>query len=175
DLIFVVDPWIWLIIGGPVVWLTTRGAWRALAWFAIGMVLSFVMMTALRAPAQFQVTVPAAVLIVWFTGVATVVVGSIARWGRAGASAARWSLMVLALYYGSMWIAHRAAVRQATSSPPLKSGVSSVAAWPVPADPTKWQAAATSEGELFQGKINLRTKQTAWGAAGSPPANPGIP
>src|SRR5262249_4244389 len=107
DLIFVVDPWIWLIIGGPVVWLTTRGAWRALAWFAIGMVLSFVMMTALRAPAQFQVTVPAAVLIVWFAGVATVVVGSIARWGRAGASAARWSLMVLVLYYGSMWIAHR--------------------------------------------------------------------
>src|SRR5262249_16326111 len=175
DLIFILYPWIWLILGAPAVWLTARGAWRALIWLAIGAGLGALMVLALRAPSQYQLTVPVAARIVWFVGMAVVLLGAIAGWGRAGPSAARWSLMSLVVYYGGMWLAHRSAERQALASPPAKGAISSIAAWPVPADPTTWQAAATANDSLFRGKINLRTKRVEWEEAGAPPANPELP
>ena len=38
DIIFVVDPWIWLILGSSVVWLTTTNSARALFWLVVGII-----------------------------------------------------------------------------------------------------------------------------------------
>src|SRR5918911_1721036 len=40
DIVFVVDPWIWLILGSTVAWLTTTNSGRALFWLAVGIILA---------------------------------------------------------------------------------------------------------------------------------------
>src|SRR5262245_22028398 len=50
DLVFVVDPWIWLILGFAVVWLTATNGPRILVWIVIGTLLALVMGFALREP-----------------------------------------------------------------------------------------------------------------------------
>ena len=40
DITFVADPWIWLILGSAVVWLTTTDTARAFLWLAVGVALA---------------------------------------------------------------------------------------------------------------------------------------
>src|SRR5215216_308463 len=50
DIAFVVDPWIWLILGASVVWLTTTDSARAMFWLTIGVILALIVALALRNP-----------------------------------------------------------------------------------------------------------------------------
>jgi hypothetical protein len=162
DLAFVVDPWIWLILGSAVVWLTTTDAARTLFWLVIGIILSLVIGLALRHPYDANtLTVPTAARVIWFFGLAVVVAGALFRWGRSGARLARYSLAVLALYYGAMWMTHQSAMKEAQNS--LKvGGVTSMAVWPAPANPLLWQAAAKTADAVYIRNINLYDRQEQW-------------
>jgi membrane-bound metal-dependent hydrolase YbcI (DUF457 family) len=162
DLAFVVDPWIWLILGSAVVWLTTTDAARTLSWFVIGVILSLVVGLALRhSPDPDTITVSTATRVVWFVGLAIVLAGSLLRWGRAGEKLARYSLFVLALYYCGMWMTHQSAIRQAQNSLNV-TGITSIAVWPAPANPLLWQAAAASSDAVYVRNINLYDPQGQW-------------
>jgi len=162
DVAFVVDPWIWLILGSAVVWLTTTDAARTLLWLVIGIVLSLVMALALRHPYDPEtLTVPTVARVIWFVGLAVVVAGALFRWGRAGDRLARYSLVVLALYYSGMWMTHQSAMKEARNS--LKvDGVTAMAVWPAPANPLLWQAAAKTSDAVHTRNINLSNRQEQW-------------
>jgi inner membrane protein len=162
DIVFVVDPWIWLILGAAVVWLTTTDAARTLFWLFIGIILSLVVALALRHPyGSTPFTVPTPARVIWFVGLAVIVAGSLLRWGRAGERLARYSLFLLALYYGGMWMTHQSAIKQARNS--LNVGeISSVAAWPTPANPFLWQAAATTGDAVYISNIDLLNRREDW-------------
>lgn len=162
DLAFVVDPWIWLILGSAVVWLTTTDAARTLFWLVIGILLTLVVGLALRHPYDAQsLTVPTTARVIWFVGLAVVVAGALFRWGRAGERLARYSLFVLALYYCGMWMAHQSAMKQGQNS--LKAGgITSMAVWPAPANPLLWQAAAKASDAVYTSNIDLYNRQEEW-------------
>jgi len=163
DLVFVVDPWIWLILGAAVVWLTTTDAARTLFWLVIGVVLSLVVAMALKHPyGSNSLTVPAPARVVWFVGLAVIVAGALLRWGRGGARLARYSLFLLALYYGGMWMAHQSAIKQARNSSYWNVEISSVAAWPTPANPFLWQAVATTGDAVYISNIDLLDHREDW-------------
>jgi inner membrane protein len=161
DLVFVVDPWIWLILGSAVVWLTARSGLKIFAWLALGTLLSFVMLLAPVSRTFRATSIPTISQVVWFVGLAAIAICGLLGWRRKGPNLARWSLLVLALYYGAMSAAHRAAVKQGFSDSPV-SGVTQLAAWPVPTNPTVWQAAARDGQALYYGKIDIRRKHTEW-------------
>ncbi|HSB10782.1 MAG TPA: metal-dependent hydrolase [Blastocatellia bacterium] len=162
DVAFVVDPWIWLILGSAVVWLTTTSAARTLAWVVIGTILSLVVGLALRHPYDWQpASLSTMVRLIWFSGLAVVIAGALFRWRRGGERLARYSLFLLALYYSGMWAAHQSALREANSS--LGSEVvTASAAWPTPANPSLWQAVATTDESVFTRTINLADRQGQW-------------
>ena len=161
DLAFVVDPWIWLILGSAVVWLTTTDAVRTFIWLVIGITVALVMGFALRQPFGAQMPIPTVVRVIWFAGLALVIVGALFRWGRAGERLARYSMLVLALYYCGMWMAHQSAMKIA--QPSLKTApVISMDAWPAPANPLLWQAAATTGEEVYVRDINLLNRDEQW-------------
>ena len=162
DLAFVVDPWIWLILGSGVVWLTTTDAARTFLWLVIGVIAALVMGLALRHPYDSQTLfVPTAARVTWFAGLAVVVAGTLFRWGRTGERLARYSLFVLALYYCGMWMAHQSAMKEAQNS--LKvGGVTSMAVWPAPANPLLWQAAAKTSDAVYTRNIDLSARQEQW-------------
>lgn len=161
DLAFVVDPWIWLILGSAIVWLTTTDAARTFIWLVIGIILALVVGLALRHPYDSQaMNIPTAVRAIWFFGLALVIAGGLFRWGRAGERLARYSLLVLALYYCGMWMAHQSAMKEAQGS--LKVTTTSMAAWPAPGNPLLWQAAATTGDAVYMRNIDLLDRQEQW-------------
>jgi hypothetical protein len=40
--------------------------------------------------------------------------------------------------------------------------VTSLTVWPTPANPLRWQAAATTDDAVYTSDVNLTTKQTEW-------------
>lgn len=162
DVAFVVDPWIWLILGSALVWLTTTDATRIFLWLLMGIILALIVWLALRQPSDTQaMTVPNAARLMWFFGLAIVLAGRLFRWGRAGARLARYSLVVLALYYCGMWMAHQSAMKEGQNSLKVE-GVTSMAAWPAPANPLFWQAAAKTGDAVYIRNIDLSNRQGAW-------------
>ncbi|HEX5734165.1 MAG TPA: metal-dependent hydrolase [Blastocatellia bacterium] len=150
DLAFVVDPWIWLILGSGVVWLTTsaaaarpnsRIALRAIFWLVVGVLASLPVALAFRTADETQMTIPTTLRVIWFTGLAVIVVGAVLGWGRAGARLARYSLLILVLYYGGLWVAHQTAKERADQDLPAETA-RGLAAWPTPANPLAWQVVA---------------------------------
>jgi len=162
DLAFVVDPWIWLILGFAVVWLTTTDAARTMFWLVIGIILALVMGLALRHPYDTNaLTISTTARAIWFSGLALITAGALFRWGRAGERLARYSLIVLALYYGGTWVAHQAAMKEAQNS--LKAeGVTYMSVWPTLANPFLWQAAAKAGDSVYVRNINLLNRLEQW-------------
>lgn len=162
DVAFVVDPWIWLILGAAAVWLTTTDATRTFLWLMIGIILSLIIALALRHPSDSQaLMIPTAARLIWFFGLAVIVAGTLFRWGRAGERLARYSLLLLALYYCGMWMAHQSAMKEARNS--FRSGgVTSMGVWPAPANPLFWQAAAKTSDAVYTRNIDLSNRQETW-------------
>lgn len=162
DVAFVADPWIWLILGSSVVWLTTRDATRIFLWLVIGIILALIIGLALRHPSELMpLTIPNTARLIWFVGLAVVVAGRVFRWGGAGERLARYSLLLLALYYCGMWMAHQSAMKEALNSIKV-SGVTSMAVWPAPANPLFWQAAAKTSDAVYIRNVDLSNPQEAW-------------
>ncbi|HYV05413.1 MAG TPA: metal-dependent hydrolase, partial [Blastocatellia bacterium] len=161
DLVFVADPWIWLILGSSVVWLTTTDAARTFGWVVVGTIASAVVMLSLRAPSEQLAAIPATARVIWFCGLAFIVTGALFGWRRAGSKLARYSLFVLALYYCGMWMSHQSAIKQARASAPNQD-LTSLAVWPAPVNPLLWQGAATAADSVYRTGVNLGTGQSEW-------------
>jgi inner membrane protein len=162
DLVFVADPWIWLILGCGVVWLTTTSAARTFFWIVAGIIISLIVGLALRHPYDSGlVAIPTTVRAIWFAFFAVVTAGAVFRWGRAGPRLARYSLVMLALYYGGMWMAHQSARKEAQNSL-TAAGVTSMSVWPAPANPLLWQAAARTDSTVLNRDVSLSNRQEQW-------------
>ena len=161
DITFVVDPWIWLILGAAIVWLTTTDSARALLWLVVGIILSLVVALALRDTSETLVGIPTLARIIWFVGIAIIILGALLGWGRGGEKLARYSLLFLGLYYGGMWMAHQSALKQAANVL-LVENVTAIAAWPAPANPALWQSVAATDQFVYTHYINLTEKQGRW-------------
>ncbi len=162
DFIFVVDPWIWLILGASLVWLTTNSTVKILLWLVVWIILSLLMGFALQEPsARFPLAIPLAVRIIWFVGLFIILFGAVRRWGNAGEKLARYSLLTLGIYYLCMFMAHNTAIEQTRANLPAE-GVTSVAAWPTPANPYLWNAVATTSDATYSCYINLSGAKTEW-------------
>jgi inner membrane protein len=167
DLAFVVDPWIWLILGSAAVWLTAVSMVRGVAWTVAGTGLTLLVALAFREPSVSPAGVqmlPISDVVrgIWFAGLLVIILGALMRWGRGGARLARYSLVVLTIYYFGMWAAGESALQEVRKSQP-SDAVSSFAVWPAPADPTIWQSVAASSGALYVRNTRLgQTMQADW-------------
>ena len=156
DLIFVVDPWIWLILGASAVWLTSTTKSRTTLWLLLGFLTSLLIVFVRQSAAQPGFVVPAAIRVGWFIGIAVISAGHLLNWRRQGAMLARGSLVLLMAYYVGM-VATRAQVISIAAS--AAHGVA--VAWPAPANPLVWQAVVTSQNTTETGWVKL--------VGGSPP------
>ncbi|HKP88077.1 MAG TPA: metal-dependent hydrolase [Blastocatellia bacterium] len=152
DIVFVADPWIWLILGSSVVWLTTTNSGRAFSWLVIGVILSLIMALALRGPSEQFAPIPNVARICWFVGLAIIIAGALLGWGRFGEKLALYSLLALGIYYGGMWMAHQSAMRRDLAQ---AEGYNQIAAWPTPANPALWKSVASREDRLYTSYVDL--------------------
>jgi inner membrane protein len=158
DLLYIIDPWIWLTLGGACFLLTARTKPRATAWAALAFVLSLLFVSF---PRRFGAGLPSAAYAVWFGGL--VVFVALHLWGlakRAGERVAFVSLALVALYCGALALFHHAALedsRRAAQSLAAQDGerVLRVAATPALADPLAWRCFSETDRATFRFDLTL--------------------
>lgn len=142
DLWVIVDPWLWLILGGTVFMTARGGRRRTLAWSMGATVAAIVV---LSAP-----VVPPACRAAWAAclAIAAALCHHAARRGRpAGPRAAVAGLCLLLGYAGVCAVSHRSALARLRRLAPAaiggaaasSGGGAEIAALPRPADPLRWE------------------------------------
>jgi inner membrane protein len=154
DLVFVVDPWLWLVVGGAAFMLTSVKRWQVVAWAALALVLTFLVF---RVPLENNgLTYPNLFRALWVAGVAGLAVVRLTRlvspWGSRVALGA---LAFVVLYWGGMAIAHRSALSEAQAvAQKLTSEqgetLGRVAAMPTLADPSRWLCVADTDRATYR-------------------------
>jgi inner membrane protein len=158
DLLFIVDPWIWLATGGACFLLTARTPARTFAWAALAFAATavFFLFTG-RGAAQGAYAAYA----LWLAGLAFFVLlhrrGAGARFGGRLAGAA---LAFVVIYCGALALTHalaRSRAEQVARS--ISSGrgerVTRVAATPVAANPRSWRCLAETDRSTFGFDLTL--------------------
>ena len=141
DLVFIVDPWLWLVLGGACFLATSRTRWRIMAWSALALVLAaavvFVMPRANVAHAKM-------VAALWLAGVVAFAAARFSRPPLIGSRAAPAAALAFIVgYWGVLALLHARAEGAASESAQTvaaRGGESllEVAAMPTLADPTGW-------------------------------------
>jgi inner membrane protein len=158
DLLFIVDPWVWLVLGGACFLLTAKTWPRALAWAALAVVLSLLFVSFLR---RTGTGLPVAAYAVWFGGLAAFFLlrrsGLAKRRGRWVAAGA---LALVALYCGALALLHHGALEDSRAAAEGLAGrqgehVLRVAATPALADPLAWRCFAETDRATLRFDLSL--------------------
>jgi inner membrane protein len=153
DLVFIIDPWIWLMLGGAAFLLTEKTRWKTAAWACLALVLTAGI---LWLPGRRGVEIPLFYRALWLAALGGLFLAHrmrlAARWGRAIAAAA---LSLVVVYWGALSLIHaRAAASAHRVAQSLAAGggerLSRVAAMPMPADPLSWRCVAETEGATYR-------------------------
>lgn len=159
DLVFIIDPWLWLSLGGVSFLLTAKTKWRIAFWCLLAAVLTvaIVFTSALRPNASM----PLAARIVWVVGVIAFFTAHRARlaerWGKWIAVSA---LALVVVYWGGLALLHRRALTQAQAvatnlAAQYGETPKRVVAMPVLANPLRWQCVAETEMADYRFDVSL--------------------
>lgn len=160
DLVFIMDPYIWLVLGGAVFLLTSNTRLRTTSWGALAALIFAVMIIVSRQRGLGRTAVLVA-LCVWIVGVAALTFLKISlkpkSFGRTPAFAA---LIFLLLYWGGLWLMHDRALDTALQAAHQLAGarneqVLKVAAMPSAANPFRWQSLAETDRALYKYDVAL--------------------
>lgn len=165
DLVFIVDPWIWIVVGGTGFLLTAKTKWRTLAWGALALLLSLLVLSARLESAG--AVYPNALRVIWFGALAVLAVAHwqhlALRWGSRLAIAA---LAFVVSYWGGLAFIHRSAVSHAEVlatrlAAPRYENVRRVAAMPTLANPMRWRCLAETDRATYQYDLTLGRQDDA--------------
>jgi inner membrane protein len=159
DLVFILDPFIWLGLGGASFLLTSNNRWRLAGWILLACVLSFliVIVPSLRAGSGF----PLMSSLFWVTGLAALIVAYRARVAeRCGKSIAIVALSLLVVYWGALSVVHdRAFDRASRMSAAMASAngesVRRMAVMPTLANPSRWQCVFETDKGDYRFDLSL--------------------
>ena len=147
DLLFIVDPWVWLLLGGACSLLATA-RWHRVVWGLLAVVVTVLFM---RVGSRPELSVPAGALAVWFVLLAALVALHLWKAGaRFGGRVAWAALALVVVYCGALSVVQAGARRRAEFVareiiPWEGERLRRVAATPVLADPFTWRCLAESD------------------------------
>lgn len=165
DLVFIVDPWIWLTVGGAAFLLTAKTRLRTLGWAILALGLSLLVLSSRLESARLES--PNLIRFVWFCALALLAFvhwkDLASRWGSRLAIAA---LAFVVLYWGALSFLHRGAVGQAHDlatllAAPRNENVLRVAAMPTLANPLRWRCLAETDRATYSYDLTLGQQANA--------------
>ncbi|PYS90139.1 MAG: hypothetical protein DMF64_15715 [Acidobacteria bacterium] len=156
DVLFIFDPWLWLLLGAAAFLLTAQGRWRVGAWSALALVVTaaFLFLTQ-RTAWSF------AALAIWFVGLSVIVWAHHARFAaRFGARVAHVALALAVCYIVALALIHTRAFTQATSAATEMARAHEetllrVATMPTEADPTNWLTIAETDRANYRFQVRV--------------------
>jgi len=164
DFIFVIDPFLWMILGGACFLLTSKSKLQLSIWFLLALPLTYLVLTV---PGQRGFDHPMVLRSIWMIVLIGLLVsyklGAAQRWGRRIAFAA---LVAVPLYWVSMaslhWFAvHEASIQAKTIVSQHGESVTDVAAMAALANPFQWSCVVETESAAYQFDLSLAGGQGA--------------
>jgi inner membrane protein len=159
DLVFIVDPWLWLVVGGAAFLLTSKRTWQIILWSTFAFVLTGLIFYArLESYGLLHVNLLRAL---WLTGILGLALARFLRpvrlWGNKLALVA---LAFVIVYWGGLAIAHRSALNEAQAIAQRVSAeqgetLNRVAAMPTLADPLRWLCVADTDRAVYRFFVSL--------------------
>lgn len=169
DLVFILDPYIWLVLGGGAFLASAASEWRTALWAALGVLLSLALVLL---PPRAGLSIPVAGYVVWFGGLC--LIAAVRGFGLAGGRGRGFAAVALALvvaYWGGLALFQRHAVERARAAAeslaaPRGERVLRVAAMPVLADPTVWLCAVETDAATLRYELDIKSGDEADGGHG---------
>jgi inner membrane protein len=158
DLVFIVDPYLWLVLGGASFLLTATTTFRKVAWAVLGIVATVLVLGGSRRagfPPPFFFTV------FWIAGIVTLILMSVlgAR-RRLGAKLAIIALICVPLYWTFLGYVHSRAVSLAYRSAEMiapEESVSRLAVMPTLANPRHWDCVFETDKATYRFRLRFLT------------------
>lgn len=160
DLVFIVDPYIWLVLGGAAMLATATNIWRTSLWSVLAVVLTV-------AVVLVRADVPITARVIWLAGIVIFFLAYrlkfAARFGRAIPALA---LIFVPAYWSALAFAHSRALDNAqaiTSDIAARNSetTSRVAAMPSLANPLRWRVVSETERADYVLQLSLAGDQRA--------------
>lgn len=158
DLIFIIDPFLWLLLGGSVFLLTSKTRLQRVVWLVVAAATSFLVMFG---GGPGGLSNPTALRIFWISAMILLIVlfwqQTATRWG---AKLALGAIVVVALYIGTLSNVHLAALRQTNLEASTIAGeraeqVIEVAAMPTLANPFRWLSIVETDRASYRFNLSL--------------------
>ncbi|MGH9942221.1 MAG: metal-dependent hydrolase [Pyrinomonadaceae bacterium] len=153
DLVFIVDPWLWLSLGGAAFLLASRKKWQVVVWALLALALSVAFFIL---PARSGMPFPFVSQALWLAGV----IGLFAAWRfgmgkRFGQKLAAAALALVVAYWGGLWLLQARAeshAREVAAAAVGRAGetLRRIAAMPTLADPLNWVTVAETERAYYR-------------------------
>ena len=156
DVLFIFDPWLWLLLGGAAFLLTARARWRVRLWSALALIVTAAFLFLTQRPSWSFVA-----LAIWFVGLSAIVWAHRVRFAaHFGARVAHVALALVVCYIAAMALVHLRAHAQATSAATElarthEETLLRVAAMPMAADPTNWLAVAETDRATYRFQVHV--------------------
>jgi inner membrane protein len=156
DLVFIVDPWLWLVLGGAAFLLTSQTRWRKAAWAALSVVLTLAIIFV-------RADVPTAARVIWLAGVAGFAAAHYLKVAaRLGRLIPALALAFVPAYWCALAVAHSRAVREGESVMREQAEANGetpvrLAAMPSLANPARWRVVGETDRADYVLQINLPT------------------
>jgi inner membrane protein len=157
DFVFIVDPFIWLVLGGAAFLLTAKTKKHLIVWILIALVPSYLVLVGPSGPRLLANEI---VLRLLWIGALIVLVNLYKIAGRAGAKIAMAALAIVAIYCGGLAATHFVALRQAKFQAANiarmnSEQVSRVAAMPTVANPAEWVCVMETDRATYRFNLSL--------------------
>lgn len=158
DLVFIVDPYIWLVLGGAAFLLGAKTKLLRFTWAAMAAVLTYLVVAS---PRSSSLPNPTLIALIWIVALIAIIVlffkGARERWGRKIAFVA---FALVICYWGFLWVAHRRAIeRGGEEAARLASAngetVARLAAMPTLANPFRWECVFETDRAMYRFNLGL--------------------
>src|SRR5213080_4007423 len=160
DLVFIVDPYIWLVLGAIAFLMTSNSKRKIVGWFFVGLIATLVVVAASRqnGPEAGAVRI---VFVVWSIGLLSMI--SLRFFGaqrQVGQRTAITALVLLVMYWVGLGLAHRAAVANTLSmadriAAPQHEEVIRTASMPTEANPFRWQSVIETDVAIYKFAVSV--------------------
>ena len=158
DLVFIVDPYLWLILGGASFLLSAKTITGKVIWAAVAAVITFLI---LFSPRSGDISNPRFLVWLWIAGIVILVVLFVIGAGRKfGNNIAFAAFALVLVYWGMLGYVHSRAVAQGHAIAsrlvtPRGETVSRLAAMPTLADPLHWDCVFETDRATYRFRIFL--------------------
>jgi inner membrane protein len=165
DLVFIIDPWLWLLVGGAAFLLTSKRTLQTVFWTILALVLTGLVLFARLE--NWGLLRPNLVRAIWIAGIVALVVIRLTRILQPfGSRVALVALALVVVYWGGLAIAHRSALSETQRVAQRLSAergetLRRFAAMPVLADPFRWLCVADTDRATYRFMLSLTDRSDA--------------